>query len=161
MRALRWSGLHIGHLLTALFITAILTLEIGRLHRARTALGVVQREWILSIVCAGVIGLLMYRTWKWRGALWVWVLPTLWFGLNILLTMNRFGGAWYYLSGVACAEGFARSRSCSEWFFATIPFIRSGAYSFGTVAGMYMFRGQPALLGTGAVHRRDNSSGTV
>lgn len=159
MRALRWAGLYLGHLLTALFVTAMLTVEIGRLHRPHTALGVVQKESILSIVCAGAIGLLMYRTWKWRGALWVWVLPTLWFGVNILLTMKRFGGPWYYLSGLACSEGFARPSSCSEWFLATIPFIRAVAYSLGTVAGMYFFRDQPALLGTGAAHQEENSSG--
>lgn len=91
--------------------------------------------------------------------MWVWVLPTLWFGLNILLLMNRFGGAWYYLSGVACAEGFARPSSCTEWFFATIPFIRAVAYSLGTLAGMCLFAGRPALLGTQVARREENPSG--
>ncbi len=160
MRVLRWTGLYLGHILTALFITALFTTEIGRLLRPRsTPLGIVQHEWVLSIACAAAIGLLMFRTWRWRGALWVWVLPTLWFGLNILLTMNRFGGAWYYLSGVACAEGFARPSSCTEWFFATIPFIRAVAYSLGTLAGMCLFAGRPALLGTQVARREENPSG--
>ena len=160
MKLLRFAGLYLAHLLTALFITA-------HSSRRRSAdllgpaapLGMVQREWILSIACAAAIGLLMFRTWRWRGALWVWVLPTLWFGLNILLTMNRFGGAWYYLSGVACAEGFARPSSCTEWFFATIPFIRAVAYSLGTLAGMCLFAGRPALLGTQVARREENPSG--
>jgi hypothetical protein len=156
MKLLRFAGLYLTHLLTALFITAIVTTAIERAYRPRTALGTVQREWILSIACAAAIGLLMFRTWKWRPAMWVWVLPTLWFGLNILLLMNRFGGAWYYLSGVACAEGFARPSSCIEWLLATIPFIRTIAYSLGTLAGAYLFAGRPALLGT-AAHREESS----
>jgi hypothetical protein len=122
---------------------------------------VVEKEWVLSIVCAAAIGLLMFRTWKWRPAVWIWILPTLWLGLHILLTLNRFGGPWYYLSGVACAEGFARPSSCNEWFLATIPFIRTVAYSLGTLAGMYFFAGKPSLMGTGAAHRLEDSSGAT
>ncbi len=159
MRALRWAGLYLGHLLTALFITAMLTLEIGRLHRPRTGLGVVQKEWILSILCAGVIGLVMYRTWKWRGALWVWTLPAVWFALIALALVQR-GGAWNHLSGLACAESLDPA-ICREFFLTTIPFIRAVAYSLGTLAGMYLFRGRPALLGTGAAHQEEDSSGTA
>jgi hypothetical protein len=159
MKIFRWTGLYVGHLLTAVVVTAVITTEMERVHRPRTALGVVEREWILSIACAAVIGMLMFRTWKWRPALWVWILPGFWFGVYVLLTINRQGGPWYYLSGLACTEGFSRPGSCTEFFLATIPFIRTVAYSLGTLAGAYLFASESALLGVGAAHCRNNTSG--
>ena len=153
MRLLRNIALYCGHLFVAVIGTAIITVSLGKLLHARSISGTIAKEWVLSIVCAAVVGLLMYRTWRWRPAIWAWIVPAVWFlfGFLMILPMAHRqsvlwtgGGVWYEVSGSACVNG-VRDRGCMMFFLFTIPFIRSVAYSLGTVAGFGLFAGHNQL----------------
>src|SRR5450755_4222921 len=152
MRLLRYMALHCGHLLVAVIGTALVT-SFGKLFHPRSVTGVIATEWAMSIVCAAVIGLLMYRTWRWRPAIWVWIIPAVWFAIETFMiwpsahrqsVLGPGGGLWYEISGSACVNGI-RDRGCRAFFVFTIPFIRAVAYSIGTFAGFWLFAGHNEL----------------
>ena len=149
MRLFRYMALHCGHLLVAVIGTAIITTSFGKLFHPRSVAGVIAREWAMSIVCAAVIGLLMYRTWRWRPAIWVWIIPAVWFAFGTLMiwpsahrqsVLGPGGGLWYEISGSACVNGI-RDMGCRTFFAFTIPFVRAMAYSIGALAGFRLFAG--------------------
>ena len=90
MRLLRYMALHCAHLLVAVIGTAMITTSFGKLFHPRSVAGVIAREWAMSIVCAAVIGLLMYRTWRWRPAIWVWIIGTI-AGFRLFAGRNELG----------------------------------------------------------------------
>jgi len=153
MKLIRSVGLHIGHLLTALIGTAILSIPLERILPPRTIAGVISKEWIVSIVCAGTIGFLTYRTWRSEIGLWIWILPAAWFAIGVLLlrptlrsqsALSPNHGLWYEISGLSCVGGL-REIGCRVFFLQTTPFIRSAAYSIGTLIGMQIC--QPPVRG--------------
>src|SRR5205807_1356761 len=96
-----------------------------------TLAAVLWKEWTLSLVCAVFVGFFMWRTSRTNAAMWVWVLPSLWFCLNLVLVLSASrgnsvlvgGGLWRQLSGAACADGLV-ALGCRKFFVVTIPFIR-------------------------------------
>ena len=153
MRLFRYMALHCGHLLVAVIGTAMITRSFGKLLHPRSVGGVIAGEWAMSIVCAAVIGLLMYRMWRWRPAIWVWIIPAVWLALGTFMiwpsahrqsVLGPGGGLWYEINGSACVNGI-RDRGCRTFFGFTIPFIRAVAYSIGTIAGFWLFAGRNEL----------------
>lgn len=151
MKLLRNIGLYLGHLLTAVVGTAILTTPLERLFRGRTITGVVIREWILGIVCAGVIGFLIHRTWRSRIGLWIWILAALWFACGLLLRVpsansqsvfSPGGGIWFEMSGLACHGGLSEM-GCRNFFLFTIPLLRAVGYALGTLVGIHLLSRRP------------------
>ena len=165
MKLLRSIGLYLGHLLTALIGTAILRFPLEKILRQRSISGVIWREWILSIVCAGLIGFLTYRTWRSKIGMWVWALPTAWFGFGVLMLLGTIHaqsalspnhGLWYEISGQSCAAGMVEI-GCRVFFLCTIPLLRSTGYSVGTLIGWRLVgRGSHALKRKAAQSMTDN-----
>ena len=146
MRLIRNIGLYLGHMLTALIGTAILSTPIEKMSRSTSVAGILWKELILSIVCAGLIGFLVYRTWRSRIGIWVWILPAGWLALHILSSLThphsaltQSGGLWAQIFGFDCIERLAETR-CRDFFLFTVPFIRSISYSLGTLVGIRLVR---------------------
>lgn len=150
MRLLRNPALYVGHLLVALIGTAILAYPLQRMFYCHAVAAMVAREGIFNTVCGVAIGFGMYRTWRWRPAVWVWIVPTIWFAFGVLVVSSSThkqgsgGGLWYGISGLDCVNGLT-SFGCRVSILFTIPFVRSVAYSTGTTLGVRAF-GTPASL---------------
>lgn len=157
MKLLRNVGLYLGHLLTAVFGTAILTTGFGKLFRPASIIGVIWREWTLDILLAGLLGILAYRISRSRLALWVWILPGLWFGLRLLLIVPVVHSSqgqtrlWYEISGQDCVHRIT-DYGCVNFFAFTIPFLRALAYSVGTFLAIEVVGGR-AEAETPSFHR--------
>jgi hypothetical protein len=140
MKLIRNIGLYLGHLLTAVFGTAILSTGFGRLFHPTSIMGVIWKEWILDILLAGLLGILAYRISRSKVAVWIWILPTVWLGLRLLSLVSTLGGRgqtalWYEVSGGDCVHGI-RDMGCANFFLFAIPFIRLLAYSIGALTAM-------------------------
>jgi hypothetical protein len=152
-KALRFGGVLILHTIVTLLGTAVLETAIGKVFRPHSLEGVLWKEWILSLLCAGFIGFFMWRTWRVAAAMWVWVLPGVWFGLRFVLALFAShspnllvgGGVWGQFSGAAC-EGGLRALGCRNFFVFTIPFIRGVAYSVGARLSSWVNKPASALL---------------
>jgi hypothetical protein len=127
--ALKFFGLLLVNIAVAVMGTAILDTAIGKTFHAHSLSAILWKEWSLSVGCAAVIGFGMWRTWRSHIAYWTWVLPTLWFGVKLLLAIGK-GSLLFQFSGEACVEG-VRPIGCINWFVFTIPFFRSVFYSLG------------------------------
>ncbi len=151
MKLLRDIGLYLGHLLTAVFGTAILTIGLGRLFHPAAIIGVLWKEWILDILLAGLLGILASRISRSRLALWVWILPAVWFGLRLLSIVpvihSRQGqiSLWYEISGQDCVHRIT-DYGCVNFFTFTIPLLRSAAYSLGASIALVFHRAHEAKL---------------
>jgi hypothetical protein len=130
--ALRFFGLLLVNVAVAVFGTAILDTAIGEAFHPHSLGAILWKEWSLSIVCAAVIGMGMWRTWRSHVAYWTWVLPALCFGLKFVFAIGK-GSLLFQFSGEACVLG-VRPIGCINWFVFTIPFIRSVFYSLGAYA---------------------------
>jgi hypothetical protein len=143
MKLVRNVGLYLGHLLTAVIGTAILSTGFGKLLHPTTIIGVIWKEWIIDITVAGTLGLLACRISRSRLGSWVWILPALWFGLRVLSLVptnpvhgnhpNSLG-LWYEISGQDCVMR-ASDSGCVNFLAYTIPFIRSVTYSLAAMIG--------------------------
>jgi hypothetical protein len=134
VRIMKNVGILLGHTLVALLGTAILTNPLWRLFHSNSAGGVIRKEWILSVTCSSALGFLMYGMSRSRLGIWVWVLPTVWFVLGAL-SLLASGRWWYQLSGSDCVNRVT-NLGCAHFFSYTVPFIRSIAYSIGTLVGV-------------------------
>jgi hypothetical protein len=100
MKLIRNIGWYLGHLLTAVFGTAILSTGFGRLFHPTSIMGVIWKEWILDILLAGLLGILAYRISRSKVGVWVWILSMVWFGLRLLSLAPTLRGhgqtvSWY------------------------------------------------------------------
>jgi hypothetical protein len=138
-RAAKSVAVILGHTVVAVIGTAIISTSLGKLFHATSGGGVIRKEWILSLICAAAIGLMMYRTWRSRLGVWAWVLPSALFALGVLAVYPS-GNYWYQLSGSGCASTVSLAE-CRYFFVFTVPFIRSIAYSVGTLLGLRVWPG--------------------
>src|SRR5260370_27274622 len=118
-RALKFCGLLILNVLVAVFGTAILESAIWRFYHPSSISGVVWKEWSLSLLCAGLIGFLMWRTWRSGVTKWTWLLPSIWFGFRFIPALFAAGSSWAQLSGSGCENG-SRDFGCRTFFVFTI-----------------------------------------
>jgi hypothetical protein len=139
INSLKFLGALMLSTLLALFGTAAVASPISRALHPHTIAGVVEREWILSIVVAAGLGFFTWRSWKFAASRWVWLLPALWFGFRFILAVSEpsyhsvlvvHKSLWSRFSGLECAEGL-RAPGCLNWFLFTLPFIRGAAFSIG------------------------------
>ncbi len=146
MKLLRNIGLYLGHLLTAVFGTAILTIGLGKLFHPASIVGVIWKEWILDILLAGLLGILAYRISRSRLGLLVWILPAIWFGLRLLFIVPVVHGShgqlslWYETSGQDCVHRIT-DYGCANFFVFTVPLLRSVAYAVGTLLASKILNG--------------------
>ena len=148
-RALKFCGILILHLLVALFGTGVLESTIGALFHPHSLGAVLWKMWILSPLCAAVIGFYMWRTWRTPAAVWVWVLPGLWFALLFIPALVAGAsrgvlgeGVWREFSGSACADG-VHSLGCLKFFVGTIPLVCGVAYSIGAYVSSLVYEAGP------------------
>jgi hypothetical protein len=151
MKLLRDLGLYLGHFLTAVIGTAIVTTAFGMLYRPRSIGESVTRVWILDIVSAGLLGFFAYSISRSKVGAWVWVPTVIWFAFGTVslipiirgqsaLTPNR--GFMHQISGSACAEGL-RAAGCRDFIVFTLPLIRSIGYSLGMFVAMMVLGAIP------------------
>ena len=138
IKAVRSVVVIVGHTLVALIGTAIVSNLFWRFFQASSVGGVIRKEYFLSLVCSAALGALNYRTWHSRWGCWVWIVPTAWFCLGVVSLLPA-GKVWYELSGAGCADN-ASPLACRYFFLFTIPFVRSIAYSVGTLVGSRVWR---------------------
>ena len=62
---------------------------------------VIRKEYFLGWLCSATLAGLMFRTWRSRLGLWVWVVPAVWLGIGAV-SLGRLRKAWYRLSGKDC-----------------------------------------------------------
>jgi len=149
-RIARISGIFILDAIGVFVATAIVESPLHPIFLVHSATGVLRREVILSVLCAGLIGFLAF--WKWQSATskMVWVLFLLIFGLGILVSAGKPGGSWARLSGAECSIIMDRSGCVSFWLF-TVPLIRALSYSCGAFLAGWVYRARPSEAGAGRV----------
>ena len=113
LRPLRFLGLLMINTVVAVIGTAILETAVWRVFPAHSAVGVLTKEWIISITFATSIGFGMWRTWRSSAAKWTWIVPALWF-----------------IFGLYSDSVFSASDR-RGFFTFTVPLIRAISYSLG------------------------------
>ena len=155
LKLLRRAGIFLGHLLVALIGTAVLSTEIVKAHRPASVAGILWEEFIVSICCAGLIGFGMYRTWRSKTGAWVWTLPTAFFAFHAFSVLSlahgqsvlaETRGVWSQIFGFNCIDQIAVTH-CRDFFEFTVAFIRSVAYSLGSLVGIYFANPIPSPIG--------------
>jgi hypothetical protein len=145
MRLIRNVGLYLGHLLNALIGTAIVTTPIWKFNHPASVAGILWQETIISICCAALIGFGVYMWRRSKIGAWIWTLPTVWFAFHALSVLSLAhsqsvlvptGGLWPQIFGFDCTDKAAVTY-CRNFFEFTVAFVRSVAYSLGTVGGFY------------------------
>jgi len=139
--------------MVAVLGTAVLDTAFGKAFHPHSLSAILWKEWILSLTCAAFIGFFMWRTWRVSAAMWVWILPTLWFALRFLPALFASQshsaligrGLWGQFSGAAC-DGGTHAMGCLNFFVFTIPFVRGASYSFGARLAAWASKSQsPAV----------------
>ncbi|GEM_PF-770872 len=143
MNWVRSFGLVLLDIFIAMLGTAILQSPLERTIPAHTINSVIAREWILSFLCAAVLGFIAYWRLRSKTSVHVWIVAAIWFGFGIIINaveihphsvmdplINSRVSFWSHFSGQGCVNGI-RSRECMNFFVFTLVFIRTAAYSIG------------------------------
>ncbi|HEU5453230.1 MAG TPA: hypothetical protein VFU76_14645, partial [Terriglobales bacterium] len=117
-RVLKFCALLLVNVVVALIGSAIAERAIVRLIPTHSIVGVVQREWALSIVCAALSGVGMWRTWRSSSTTWAWTLPAAWFALRFVFAIGG-GRLWFQFSGTGC-ENSLSAVECRNFFLFTV-----------------------------------------
>lgn len=136
MKMLRNGGLFTVHLAIAVFGTTLLSLGIGKAIHPRSVTATATMAWLLTTLVGVALGFIVYRTWRWKPAVWVWVPLGLVFALVLVTTRSAPGGSWYWISGLACGQG--ERIGCMD-FGCALVFLSSAAYSTGSLLGARLF----------------------
>lgn len=120
------------NLLVAFFGTAMLSSALGRgLWHPHSIQALLRISYSYDIVTAALLGFIVARRFKTQTAKWIWIIAGLWFFTRALLLLSSSVSFWSQFSGTACSQGM-RAMGCMNWFFFTIPFVRTIFYSVGT-----------------------------
>jgi hypothetical protein len=140
-RITRGTKIFILDVLNSLVGTAVLEFPLHSIFLVHSKAGILHREAILSIFCAGLLGFMAY--WKWRSATskMAWILFVLFFGFGILISADKPGGYWGQLSGSACAVA-TDSFSCARFWLFTVSLIRGLSYSCGAFLASCIYGSQ-------------------
>ena len=131
LKKIRTWAVVVVNTLIAVFGTAILESPLARVIHPHTGLGVIWREWIISIVVAGGLGFAAARHWRSGGAKWSWILPSVFFVSMVLIGLGSGHGTARF-SGYNCAAELG-GPDCWLFFACTVPFVRGIAYSAAAV----------------------------
>lgn len=141
-KILRGAGAFCLNLAAAILGTAVIESPIwSSLGHARSAYAIEEREWLLSITAAALLGFFVCRRWPTRIAAWVWILPLAWFALRFLTYRDPrsvlLSGRLEHFLAPNCLNHTA---TCRDFFVFTIPAVRAASYSLGAWVTMH-FRG--------------------
>jgi hypothetical protein len=128
LRALKFSGFVVIHVIIAIIGTAVLDTTLRRTIPPHSMTATLWKECILSIICAAGIGFSVWRIWRNSAAKWTWILPTGWFAVGLLAFAGR-GDVFGRLFGFN-SQNFGASEIRSFFAF-TVPLIRAVFYSLG------------------------------
>ena len=148
----------------AIFGTTLVSHTLAKFLRAGSAGGVILREWVLSILIAGLLGALIAAYRKSNTSIWAWVLPGLAFLLRALLYVTRWRTAFFAtFSGYECAISL-QQHDCQDFFVFSVSLIRAASYSAGAwlVMNFSHRKNDPVDVGSGedltAIHRNVDST---
>lgn len=75
LRSLKFGAILILNVCVAVLGTAALEAEIGGAIHPRSISALLWKWWTLDLLCAALIGFLMWKTWKTEASKWTWTLP--------------------------------------------------------------------------------------
>lgn len=160
---LRSLGMFMLNSLLALLGPALTEAPLDKVIRFHLGVGVVSTSWAFSILCAGLTAFFLCRAFRNGTAKWVWILPTLWFGLGIFAMARSYGHTvfgetiWTHFSGISCSKTPGLD-TCRDFFAFTIPAVRGISYSLGAFFSSQIYRHSTAtdsdttVSGGGGVH---------
>jgi len=130
---LRIAGAFVLNLAFAVLGPAVIESSIWTaLPRASSFTGIEAKEWFLSLTGAALLGFFISRRWRSRTAVWVWIVPALFFALGALAYSGRGknsalvdNGFWKHFFAPDCFE----KSNCRDYFVFTVPAARAAAYS--------------------------------
>jgi hypothetical protein len=139
LRSLKFGAILILNVCVAVLGTAALEAEIGGAIHPRSITGLLWKWWTLDLLCAALIGFLMWRTWKTEASKWTWTLPAVLFGLRFTFafllreqqSVLHEGDLWSQFSGADCKSGWRPGSGCVNFFAFTAPFVRGISFSVG------------------------------
>jgi len=141
-------GMFLLDTLIAVIGTVIVESPLWRMIPVHTIPSVIVKMWVLSLVCAALLGFAMYRTWNSNTAKRAWILPAAWFAFGLLVGLGdphksvlSTGRDWSGFSGIDCESG-GHAEGCSNFFMFTIPLLRSLAYSVGAILASQVLKSQ-------------------
>jgi hypothetical protein len=156
---LRSLGMFTLNSLLALLGPNLVEAPLDKVIRFRLGVGVISTSWVFSILCAGLTAFFLSRAFR-NTAKWVWLLPTLWFGI---FGMGRSYGQtvlgetiWTHFSGISCSKTPGLG-TCRDFFAFTIPAVRGISYSAGALLSSHIHRRSPATASGTKVSGGDGS----
>jgi hypothetical protein len=132
MNVLRNAALYVLHLALAVFGPAFLSIGIAKVIHFHSVGAHAVMACLVTTLFGAVLGLIVYRAWRWKPAIWVWVPTGFFFGLGFHWTRFLPGGSWYWISGLACGQG---ERVGCFYFAFTMMLLACAGYSTGTLIG--------------------------
>ena len=113
----------------AVFGTGILESIFTSSFHAHSSVGIIIKEWLISIILSGLLGVTVQNLWKNRVVRWAWILPSIFFLFGAIVSIfSTANGVVAQLTGYACAISTQRD-DCRNFLIFTIPFIRGLVYS--------------------------------
>ena len=130
---LRVAGAFVLNLAAAAFGPGVIESSVWRaLPRATSFTGIEAKEWLLGLTCAALLGFFISRRWPSRSAVWVWIVPVLFFTLGALAYSGRGtnsvvvdDGFWKHFFAPDCSG----KSNCRDYLVFTVPTARAAAYS--------------------------------
>src|SRR5690348_9904221 len=89
LRALKFRGFILIHVIIAIIGTAVLDTPLRRAMPPHSVAATFWKECILSIICAAGVGCSVWRIWRNSAAKWTWILPTAWFAVGLLVVAGH------------------------------------------------------------------------
>jgi hypothetical protein len=159
---LRGLGMFMLNSLLALLGPAFAEAPFEKVLRFHLGVGVVSTSWTFSILCAGLTAFFLCRAFRNSTAKWVWILPTLWFGLGVFAMGRSFGHTvfgdtiWTHFSGISCSKtpGLA---TCRDFFAFTVLAVRGISYSTGAFLSSQIYGHSAATASDTTVSGGDGS----
>lgn len=120
MRRLKFSGQIIAHTMAAILGTTLIVGPIAKLVRPDTGGGIILREWICSILFAGLLGCLLGGYRKSDAANWAWIIPGAIFLVRALIYVVTWRTAFFRRSPATNAP--SAFRSMTAWISSILAF---------------------------------------
>jgi hypothetical protein len=141
-RWLRTAGSVLINILLAIFGTTLIEHPFSLMITVHTIPEILQRTYLLIVVCGCLLGYFVYRIWQPGTARWLWVVGIGWIVLGAMLLLPaentsvlfraQHVSLWSALSGTGCSAG-VNAVGCRNWINFTVPALRMLAYSAGAI----------------------------
>lgn len=89
-----------------------------------------------------VLGFLMYRAFRVRSALWVWLVPSLFLCLGMLVASDARTSIFSHFVGDACRP----AEHCFDQVLFTLPFLTSAGYAIGAAIARKRTQTRPSCV---------------